>query len=154
MRGFKYQITLYVNLKKNKSDNKIESAKVYFNSFIKIVINENFDNSIDKSFEEILYRFDNWISEGSGWVIELINSQYLNTFIWWYFLWCQVRHLNPVNDHSTRIKKEDLDYSGIDFPVTRKDYNKIEDQNDICINVFSYENKIVFPIYLPEKRFR
>ena len=34
--------------------------------------------SIDKSFSEILFRLDNWINEGSGWVIERINDQYLN----------------------------------------------------------------------------
>ena len=26
----------------------------------------------------ILHRIDNWINEGSGWVIKSINSQYLN----------------------------------------------------------------------------
>ena len=33
---------------------KSEYARVYFNSFMKVLINENFDNSINKSFEEIL----------------------------------------------------------------------------------------------------
>ena len=39
MKGFKYQITLHVTLKKNKLNNKVEYAKVYLNSFIKIVLN-------------------------------------------------------------------------------------------------------------------
>ena len=71
------------------------------------------------------------------------------------FLWCHVRHLNLVNDNSTRIKKEDkkiadtLDYSGINFPVS----SKIEDQINICINVFAYEKKTVCPIYVSEKKF-
>ena len=75
------------------------------------------------------------------------------------FLWCHVRHLNPTSDHSNRIKKEDkkiadiLNYSGINFPVSTKHYGIIEDQNDICINVFSYEVKIVCPIYISEKTF-
>ena len=133
MKGFKYQITLYVTLKKDKLDGKKEYAEVYFNSFIKIVINENFNNGIDKSFEEILYRLDNWINEGSGWTVELIDAQYLNIsrYILLFggtflespkelnnpkkglinlhnkdnrcFLWCHVRHLNLVNEHSTRI---------------------------------------------------
>ena len=59
MKEFKYQITLYVTLKKNKLDNNVEYAGVYLNSFIKIVINDNFNDGIDKSFEEILYRLDN-----------------------------------------------------------------------------------------------
>ena len=41
----------------------------------------------------------------------------------------------------------------INFPVYSKDYGKIEDQNDICINVFSYEDKVVCPIYISKKSF-
>ena len=185
MRGFKYQITLHVPLKKNKLKDEAEYAGVYLNSFIKIVINKNFEPGIDKSFEEILYRLYNWINEGSGWIIESINSQYLNISTYGpllgsgnfiklpkelnnpkkdlinirnndnkCFLWCHVRHLNLVNNHSTRIKKEHkkiadtLNYAGINFPISAKDYGKIENQNDICINVFSYEDKVVCPIYI------
>ena len=66
MKVFKYQITLYVTLKKNKLNGNIEYAGVYPNSFVKIVINYDFEAGIDKSFKEILYRLDNWINEGSG----------------------------------------------------------------------------------------
>ena len=59
-------------------DGNTEYAYVYFNSFVKTVINYDFEHLIDKSFEEILYRVDNWINEGSGWIINLINSEYLN----------------------------------------------------------------------------
>ena len=31
--------------------------------------------SLHKSFQEILCRTDNWINEGSGWMVELIESQ-------------------------------------------------------------------------------
>ena len=34
----------------------------------------------------------------------------------------------------------DLDYEGIKFPVSKTDYCRIERQNNICINVFCYEN--------------
>ena len=56
------------------------------------------------------------------------------------------------------IKKPDrayiknLNYSGIKFPVTIKQYNKIEKQNNININVFGYENELVFPIYISKER--
>ena len=30
------------------------------------------------SFQEILYRIDNWINEGSGWIIESIEARYVN----------------------------------------------------------------------------
>ena len=76
MKGFKYQIALFVTLKKHKLDGTAEYASV--NSFVKTVINYGFDESIDKSFSQILFRLNNWINEGSGWVIEMVNDQYLN----------------------------------------------------------------------------
>ena len=66
MDGFKYQITMMVKLRKEKINGDNEYADVYFNSITKTVINLDFEYSIDKSFEEILYRIDNWINEGSG----------------------------------------------------------------------------------------
>ena len=44
--------------------------QVLLNSFVKTVINDGFDEGTDKSFSEILFRLDNWINAGSGWVIE------------------------------------------------------------------------------------
>ena len=157
MKGFKYQITLFVTLKKYKLDGTIEYASVYLNSFVKTIINNGFDEGIDESFSEILFRLDNWINEGSGWVIEMVNDQYLNISRYALlvssssielpkqlsssmkglinlrnkddkcFLWCHVRHLNPVSDHASRIKRVDkkiadtLDYDNIKFPVKVKD---------------------------------
>ena len=59
--GFKCQITLAVLLRKIKSEGNIEYSAVYFNSTTKTVINNKFN--IDQLFQEIIYRFDNWISE-------------------------------------------------------------------------------------------
>ena len=53
------------------------------------------------------------------------------------FRWCHIRHLNPQIKHPERIKKGDkqliggLNYEGIEFPVSQKQYNKIEKQNSI-----------------------
>ena len=53
------------------------------------------------------------------------------------FRWCHIRHLLPQNKNPQRIKEcdkkyvEKLDYSGIEFPVSEKQYNKIEKQNNI-----------------------
>ena len=41
----------------------------------------------------------------------------------------------------------------MEFPVKEKDFDKIEVQNNISINVFGYENKLVFPIYISNKKF-
>ena len=75
------------------------------------------------------------------------------------FRWCHIRHLNPQDIHPERIKKSDkeyintLDYSGIEFPVTIKQYNKIEKQNEININVFGYENKQPYPIFVSKEKY-
>ena len=75
------------------------------------------------------------------------------------FRWCYIRYLNPQEKYPQRIKKvdkayvENLDYSGIEFPVEVKQYNKIEKQNSIRINVFSYENKKPFPIYVSKEKY-
>ena len=75
------------------------------------------------------------------------------------FRWCHIRHLLPQNKDPQRIKKcdkkyvEKLDYSGIEFPVSVKQYNKIEKQNNIRVNVFGYEEKQKYPIYLSKEKF-
>ena len=79
------------------------------------------------------------------------------------FLSCHVRHLNLIKTHPERIKKEDnnlmakmannLNYGGIEFPISKKDYGKIEKQNNICINMFCYENTIIYPLYISGEKF-
>ena len=76
MKGFKYQITVKVLLSKDKRNEGIEYSSVYFNSRTKTVINSEF--SLNKPFQEILYRTDNWINEGSGWIIQSISGEYVN----------------------------------------------------------------------------
>ena len=137
------------------------------------MINSEF--SLDKSFQEILYRIDNWINEGSDWIVESIDGKYVNisaykplvvnTYIELpdelkntmkgliniknndnkCFLWCHIRHLNLVERNPQRIT--------IDFPVPKKNFCRIEMQNKICINVFCYDNKLNYPVYLSDQKF-
>ena len=182
-RGFKYQITVKVLLKNYKPNGEIEFTPVYFNSSTKTVINHIY--KLNKSFQKILYRIDTWINRGSGWIIESIESQYINISTYRpsvgsshidlpielkhprkgliniknndqkCFLWCHVTHINSVNDHPGRIKKTERDFAnnlnhdGIEFPVQEKDLKKVKVQNNICVNVFCYENKF-FPVYISE----
>ena len=37
--------------------------------------------------------------------------------------------------------------------MQEKDFSKIEVKNNICINVFGYENELVFPIYISDQKF-
>ena len=75
-KGFKYQIAVKVLLKKYKPNREIEFAPIYFNSVTKTVINHRF--RLEHFFQEVLYLIDNWINEGSGWIVESIESQYIN----------------------------------------------------------------------------
>ena len=74
------------------------------------------------------------------------------------FQWCHIRHLNPQEKCPQGIKWVDKafinqsDYSGIEFTVNVKQYDKIEKQNDI-INVFSHENKQPYPISVSKEKF-
>ena len=47
----------------------------------------------------------------------------------------------------------DLDCKGIKFHVSEEEFNKTEMKNNICINVFCYENKLIFPIYISDQKF-
>ena len=76
IKGFKYQITVKVLPKKCKPNGEIELAPIHFNSVTKLVINHRY--KLNKSFQETLYKIDAWINEGSGWIIELIEPQYIN----------------------------------------------------------------------------
>ena len=75
------------------------------------------------------------------------------------FLLCYFRHITPVEIHPERISKEDkeltkeLNYDDdVDFPVQEKDFSEIETKYYICINVFRYENRLIFPIYVSDQK--
>ena len=118
---------------KNKST-EIEFSPVYFISTTKTMINQKCD--LDKSFQEILYRANNWINKGSGWIVEITESQYIKISTYRslsgssyiklpaelrsqkkglinikindqkLFLWCHVKHINPAKTHSERITQK------------------------------------------------
>ena len=97
----------------------------------KTVINHRF--RLENSFQEILYMIDAWINEGSGWIVESIESQYINISTYKpllgssyidlpielrnprkgliniknkdqkCFLWYRVRHINPSKENPERI---------------------------------------------------
>ena len=120
-----------LSAEKYKPNREIEFRQVCFNSTTKTMINHKF--SLENVFQEILYRIDNSISEGPGWIVELIESQYINVSTYRplsgssyiklpvklkspknaiisienndqkCFLWCHVRHINPVKMHPERI---------------------------------------------------
>ena len=135
-------------LKKYKPNGETEFAPVYFNSVTKLVINHRF--KLDESFQEMLCMIDGWINNGSGWIVESIESQYINISTYRpllgnsymdlpvelrhprkgiiniknkdqkCFLWCDVRHINPSKEHPGKILKIDKKIA------TRLGYDQIE----------------------------
>ena len=189
-KGFKFVETLQVKFVKHSNDKKI-LKNGYFNSTTDLIINEtDIKLAIQASQQQILNIIAQWISEGSGWTIQLIENHYINLVNYnplkgssyielpqelrnsakglinmknkdnECFRWCHIRHLNPQYKDPQRIKKTDkqyiekLDYSSIEFPVTVKQINKIEKQNNICINLFGYEEKQKFPIYISKEKYQ
>ena len=75
-KGFTYQITVKVLLKKYKPNGKIEFAPVYLNSVAKTVINRRF--KLINSFQEMLYMVGIWINKESGTNVKSIESQHIN----------------------------------------------------------------------------
>ena len=163
----------------------------FFNSKAKIVTNvDGIEPELNMSGQEIMNAIDKWVSEGSGWVIDRIDSHYINVTLYKplngssyielpmelrnskkglinmknkdeeCFRWCHIRHLNPQIKYPERIKKEnkkminELNYDGINCPVSQKHYNKVEKQNSIRINLFGYEKGQPFPIHISKERFK
>ena len=74
----------------------------------------NYRFSLKNAFQEVLYMIDAWNNEGSGWIVESIESQNINKGLiniknkdQKCFLWCHVSHINPSKEHLERIKKTD-----------------------------------------------
>ena len=134
---FKYIIGVKVTLKKRINDDEFDPRTLYFNSLVKMVINQRY--CLNDSFEEILNLLDIWINEGSGWVINKIEGLYINVANYEplpllggsyiplpkalnnsmkglinlknkdhkCFMWCHVRLINPPNRNAERINKQD-----------------------------------------------
>ena len=74
------------------------------------------------------------------------------------FQWAILSALHPPRRHAQRVSKytqyvEELDFSGIEFPLQLKDVSKFENQNKISVNVFGHEKDKVYPLHLTKKRF-
>ena len=147
-RGFKYNLEIIVTLKRsNNAINRFHIEKVYIKTHAITVTNQRFN--LNSAYEELKHRLDIWTGQGSGWIIdkieeinigisnydpltgssyiqlppelnnsmkELINIKNKDNEC---FKWCNIRSINPTNNHPKRINKQDkniestLDYRGI-----------------------------------------
>ena len=196
MKGYKFIETLEIMFKKsaiNPETGKCESTykTAFFNSKAKTITEASkIESELSMSQQEILNMIDIWVSEGSGWVIDKIDSNYINIVTYQplngssyielptelrnskkeliniknkdkkCFRLFHVRYLNPQEKDPQRIKRDDkqfiekLDHTTIVFPVSQKQYNKIEKQNSIKINVFGYDEKQPYPIHISKETFK
>ena len=143
MEGFKFIEMLEVTFRKDTIDSKIgKRVSIYktafFNGKAKTITKpDDIEHELSLSRQEILNVIDKWVSEGSGWVIDRIDSHYINVTTYTplhgssyielpieprnpkkgliniknkddeCFRWCHIRHLNPQEKDPQRIKKED-----------------------------------------------
>ena len=177
-KGFKYVETLQVKFIKFSNDRKTEKSG-FFNSKADLILNNtDIRSSLEISKQHILNTISQWVSEGSGWTVQSIESHHLNIANYSPLRGSSYIELPPEISRSKgliniknkdnecfrwchqRITKTDknfikqLDYSNIEFPVTVKQINKIEKQNNIRINLFGYEEKQKFPIYISQEKYQ
>ena len=146
MKGFKFIETLVVTFEKDVADSqgvKLETIykTAFFNGKARTITKANdIGHELSMSRQEILNTIDKWVSEGSGWVIDRIDSHYINVTLYKplngssdielpmklrnpkkglinikkkdeeCFRWCHIRHLNPQTEHPERIKKGDKQF--------------------------------------------
>ena len=134
-KGLKFVETLKVTFTK-MSGNEIIYKSAYFNSKPHTIINNvEISGSLQLSEQQILNLVAVWISEGSGWTVESVDSHYLNIVKYEplkgssyitlptelrnsskglvnmknkdheCFRWCHIRHLNPQNKDPQKNQK-------------------------------------------------
>ena len=88
MKGFKFIETLEVTFEKQTINSKTgEHVSIYktafFNGKAKTITKANdIEPELSMSRQEILNTIDKWVSEGSEWVIDRIDSHYINVTLY------------------------------------------------------------------------
>ena len=88
MKGFKSIETLEVTFEKDTIDSKTgKRASIYktafFNSKAKIVTKvDDIESELNMSRQEVMNAIDKWVSGSSGWVIDRIDSHYINVTLY------------------------------------------------------------------------
>ena len=77
-------------------------------------------------YPEVLYELTSWIKKSKKRTNQHQKHRYK------MFLWCHVRHINPLKENPERIKKkkdskivEKIDYDRTEFSVQEEDFSKI-----------------------------
>ena len=72
-------------------------------------------------------------------------------------MWSILAGIHPAKQTAERLYhyqqfQDELDFSGIEFPVTVDKIDKFEKQNNISVNVFGFED-VLFPLYITKEHF-
>ena len=141
MKGFKFIETLEVTFIKATFNSKTgEREDIYKTAFFRQTLHKRCCLSTFASYIELPIELKN---PAKG----LINIKNKDDEC---FRWCHIRHLNPQRKNPQRIKKDDkkyiggLDYTNIEFPVSQKEYNKIEKQNSIFESTYLVMNQHIW----------
>ena len=148
-RGFKFNTTLKVRLSKRKEDGTIYREPYFYAGPFRVTNTLDIEQNIDNANERMLEFIARWLSEGSGWVFELVILHNINIVSYFplkgksyiklpeelrhpkktlvnpknednrCFLWCHIRHLNPQKKDPQRIKLSDREF------VKRLDYTGV-----------------------------
>ena len=141
VQGFKFIETLDVTFEKDTIDSKTgKRASIYKRAFFNgkaetITKVDDIEPELNMSGQEIMNVIDKWVSEGSGWVIDRIDSHYINVTLHKplngssyielptelrnskkglinmknkdeeCFRWCHIRNLNPQIKYKEMIKR-------------------------------------------------
>jgi len=74
-------------------------------------------------------------------------------------MWSVLAGLHPVRYqdqphriHHYRPYQNELNFNGVDFPVSINKVTKFENQNQIAVNVFGFEQGDLFPLYITKEQ--
>ena len=65
-------------------------------------------------------------------------------------LWCHVRHINPVKYIHRELRKR---IKSLLMILIMMGLGFLFENNNICTNVYCYENKLTFPVYISDQKF-
>ena len=73
------------------------------------------------------------------------------------FIWCVLASLHHVTRNAYRVShykkyEGELNMKGLTFPLTLNQIAKFEKQNNIGVNVFGCEGKVIFPLHITNNR--
>ncbi|XP_023233644.1 uncharacterized protein LOC111633327, partial [Centruroides sculpturatus] len=185
----KILLNLKIKFIKYSENETITYQDVFFSSRVEHILSRYMiDERLTNAFDTILNFIDQFIKNGSGWIIKeiifldihlgiykaesggcgniilpkhLINKRCLLNIKCsdnQCFLYCVIASLYPNTNNKNSIYSyrkflKYLNTNTLKFPVNIKNIPSFEKNNSLKIQVFGYEKKIIYPIYISKYQF-